>query len=414
MTNAERLFRWQWTIFALSWLVYAVVYFGRVNLSVALPDIQEELQVSLTQIGIISTAFFWMYAIGKLINGIIADKISTKWFVFVGIFIAGISNIWFSVTHSLVLMIFIWSLNAYAQSGLWGSISTMLTSWFSYRQKAFIAVILSTSMVGGYILGWGLSGQLVVHSGWSTAFWVPGVVIVIVSIIWLFISKDHPQQIQLQSPNLYRQEAQRSDQIRTPLIKLIKKTKLSYIAIGGVAQGVVKDGIAIWAPIYLMQMHNLNLAEASWYVLFIPIMNFFGILASGYINKLAKGNEKISSIILLVIGLLSLFGLLWVGSINLYGGLLFLGVCSAAMFGANTIIMGVIPMAYSKYNAVSSVSGYLDFCAYLATGVAFVITGWLVDQFGWDIMINLWIGITVLGIMALFRNYQYERRIMKG
>lgn len=207
MNNGSgKLLKWQWIVFGLCWLGYASVYFGRVNLSIALPDIQQEFDFSKSQISLISSVFFWVYAVGKLINGMIGDKVSGKMFVFLGLFLAGVANILFGFTASLLTMALIWSVNAYVQSGLWGPMSNMLTQWFSYQRKSLIAVALSTSMVAGYVLGWGLSGKISVELGWRAAFWTPGIFIAAFSVAWLLLSKNHPKDIGLKSPNLYANE----------------------------------------------------------------------------------------------------------------------------------------------------------------------------------------------------------------
>ncbi len=67
-------------------------------------------------------------------------------------------------------MIILWVFNAFAQSTLWGPMVKSLTFWFEYEKRSKIAIGISTSMVGGYLLAWGISGIVVSRLRWNFAF----------------------------------------------------------------------------------------------------------------------------------------------------------------------------------------------------------------------------------------------------
>lgn len=84
------------------------------------------------------------------------------------------------------------------------------------------------------------------------------------------------------------------------------------------------------------------------------------------------------------------------------------------MFGANTMLLGVIPMNFAKYNKTSSVAGFLDFfCSYLAAGFAAFITGAIVDNVGWNGVMIFWIVCSVVGIFALLISWKYDKIAIK-
>ncbi|MHC4631996.1 MAG: MFS transporter, partial [Planctomycetota bacterium] len=67
---------------------YAVFYFCRVNLPMAIPLMQEELGYSKTALGTIASALFIMYGIGKFINGIMADRANPRYFMAFGLLLS--------------------------------------------------------------------------------------------------------------------------------------------------------------------------------------------------------------------------------------------------------------------------------------------------------------------------------------
>ena len=49
---------WQRRIVVMGWVTYASYYLGRVNLSTAIPDLREGLQLSSQDVGLLSSGFF--------------------------------------------------------------------------------------------------------------------------------------------------------------------------------------------------------------------------------------------------------------------------------------------------------------------------------------------------------------------
>lgn len=89
------------------------------------------------------------------------------------------------------------------------------------------------------------------------------------------------------------------------------------------------------------------------------------------------------------------------------------------MYGANTILLTIIPLGFEKYNRVSAVAGFLDFNSYIGAALAGVLTGIVIDKFGWNYVILGWMGISIIGVICIIlsnnndiiknvRSVQYE------
>lgn len=408
----KSLEKWQIRIFALCWIAYAFAYFGRVNLAVAIPDIQKAFGWSKAQVGLIGTLFFWIYGTGQLINGNIGDRISSRNLIFVGLLVAGLSNFLFGLSSTFIIMIILWSFNGYFQSTLWGPMAKTLSSWFSHEKRGQVAIWISTSMVGGYLLAWGLSGQILAMTNWRWTFIIPGISIFSYSFIWYRGIRNHPKEVGLASPNKYANLSSDSESMSQTALsfwQVFAKTRLWFVVIACFTQGIIKEGIALWGPTLLKETHNLNMESTIGLIMLIPLMNFAGMMITNWLNKKIN-SEKAATIILFAIGMLSIICLVKFGHYNAFVGLLFLGLSSAMMFGANTLLLGVVPMGFAKYNRVSSIAGFLDFCSYLAAGFAAAITGLTVDSLGWNGVLVIWIVACVVGILSLLLNLYYEKK----
>ena len=56
------------------WITYATFYLCRVNFSVAIPGMMNELGFSKTALGLVGSTLFTTYAIGQFVNGQLSDK----------------------------------------------------------------------------------------------------------------------------------------------------------------------------------------------------------------------------------------------------------------------------------------------------------------------------------------------------
>ena len=77
---------------------YLGVYFARNILSVVTPQMIENSGYTEEYIGSISSMFFTFYAVGQLINGLVGDKIKSRYMISFGLLLAGICNALFPHT----------------------------------------------------------------------------------------------------------------------------------------------------------------------------------------------------------------------------------------------------------------------------------------------------------------------------
>lgn len=68
----------RWIMLATSWMIFFIAFLDRVNLSVAMPFISNDFQLSPEQSGYLLSAFFITYTLFQVPGGILGDKIGPK------------------------------------------------------------------------------------------------------------------------------------------------------------------------------------------------------------------------------------------------------------------------------------------------------------------------------------------------
>ena len=177
---------------ALAWVVYAAYYLGRVNISTALPAMQSALGLTAAQVGLFGTLFFWVYAVGQLVNGRLGDLVSPRRFVLFGLLGSAAVNLLFGLSSQWWLLLLLWALNGWLQAVGWGPTLRLLSNWLTPGQRARIATGFGTSFVAGNAITWLLTGWLVGWFGWRAGFVIPAALMGVVGLLFWFLASDAP------------------------------------------------------------------------------------------------------------------------------------------------------------------------------------------------------------------------------
>ena len=98
-----------------------------------------------SDLGMIGSALFYTYAIGKLTNGFLADHANMKRFLAFAFLATALCNLAMGFTTALWAAVMLWGLNGWFQSfGAPGGVVAM-TSWFSNRERGRAYGIWSTA-----------------------------------------------------------------------------------------------------------------------------------------------------------------------------------------------------------------------------------------------------------------------------
>ncbi len=422
MTTASSMKKWQTRIFAACFLAYTAAYICRVNFSVAIPGMQADLKLTNTAIGMIGTSFFWVYAIGQLVNGYLGDKFSSRTFILTGLVISAFINVAFGYSLTLFFMILLWGANGIFQSMLWGPLVKTLSHWFPSKRHNLVAFGMSITMIFGYLIAWGSSGVMMNAFGWRWVFWLAAILVLALSAVWYFMVRNKPSDVGLpdlpvehdNKHALTAEEIREHKSAKTSIWQIITGTNLVFVALTGVTQGIVKDSISLWSPKLLMDTQNLSLKSTVAIILIIPAVNFAGIFLAGWLNRMLKSREKLTILILMLGGALASLGLMFFIHTSTTLSVLMLACTSAFMFGANPLMTTVIPLHYAYCGKVSAIAGFIDFTIYLGSGLAGVLTGLIVDLLGWDNVFVMWCCVSLLGALSMYLGIRRDQGMRHG
>ena len=92
---------WEFRTIAMCIFGYALFYFVRKNLSIAMPYLNEEMGISKSDLGLFLTLHGVIYGLSKFVNGIWGDRSDARRFLVTGLVFCAICNLLFGFSSSV-------------------------------------------------------------------------------------------------------------------------------------------------------------------------------------------------------------------------------------------------------------------------------------------------------------------------
>jgi OPA family glycerol-3-phosphate transporter-like MFS transporter len=382
------------TICILAWLVYVTAYLGRINLSIAIPLLEEQYGYSKAALGLLASGFFAAYAGGQVINGVLGDRLNPRYFVALGLLAAGLSNIVLGLVPTLPVMFVSWVVNGYFQSMLWGPLLRTIAEYAPVNKHHGAVLLMSTTPSAGYFLSYTVMGKIAVLTAWENAFFVPGIALVLAAALWFWRLRGCRAPARAAA---LKEATQTGRPAKTgALLHFIVSSGLLYIIILGVLAGAVKEGLTLWGPALLAEKGGTGMERALGFMALLPLFNLPFIGINGLIAKSRAGPRRaVAAFTLLAVAAALLLELL--GGYSFHALLVMFYLVMVALSAVNTLMTGYLPLEYRKDGRVSSAAGIIDSAFYLGAAVAGPAAGAAVEKFGWA---GIFAGITVVSCAA--------------
>jgi MFS transporter, ACS family, D-galactonate transporter len=156
-------------------------YIDRGNLAIAAPLLKDDLRLSLYQLGILFSSFFWSYAIFQIVSGWLVDRFPVNWVLALGILLWSAATFGTGLVRGFTLLLAMRLILGIGESVAYPSYSKIISRHFSESQRGRANSFISAGQACGPAIGTLLGGMLIVHVGWRLFFVLFGVA----SSLWL-------------------------------------------------------------------------------------------------------------------------------------------------------------------------------------------------------------------------------------
>jgi sugar phosphate permease len=399
---------WRWRMFLGFFLGYFVLYFCRKNISNAMPHLAMDLGYSNTTLGIIGTALYITYGIGKFANGVLADRASIRRFMATGLIVSGLLNLWFASVASLWLMALVWGLNGWFQSMGFPPIARGMTLWYPAEGKSTRWAFWTCSHQAGTAAIMALTAWILTWGTWRACFYLPAVMCIAMGFVLLWLLADTPESRGLPSATAFQGDAVRpateapGEFRRLFVAQVLRNRNVWAIGLMDLCVYVVRFGTLDWTTKFLIEGKGYDKGDAGFVATLLPIGGVIGVLVSGFVADVVfKARYRVLNLVFLAALGGCLVGLFAAGRGSFWLDVLCLVGIGFFVEGPQSILGGVGAVdAGGSARVASSAAGLVGFLAYFGASLSGVGTGLAIDRVGWSGAFGFWLVCVVVGLLV--------------
>ena len=391
-SEATSFRRAQWRMLLATMFCYLFFYTGRQTVGFAIPGIHEELGISLTTLGWMSTTLFWCYAVGQFINGNLGDRRGARIMVSLGAVISCTLN-WVVSFGQNVLSLFIpWGANGFAQSMAWAPGGRLISNWWGHheRGKAFGLYVFAAGMSSVLAFTTSLIVIDVLHLGWRWIFRLPVLLMLLGGVSFFLIARNRPEDLGFRADtrssasavpfaqeNTTEEAKDETSMERYAAVLSNGRFMMASLAIG--FQNTARYGLLIWVPVYFLGEEWKSADATKWISIALPVGMALGAMASGWISD-ALFKSRRSPVIIICMGMAAVFVFLmyfvprdfWVV------GMICLFFAGFFVYGAQSAFWALSPDLLGSERTGTGI-GVMNFFAYALAGLGEPFIGHMIE-----------------------------------
>ncbi|MGY4541886.1 ACS family D-galactonate transporter-like MFS transporter [Arthrobacter sp. UYNi723] len=386
--------RKRWVIIWLAFVGLSINYLDRSSLSVALPIMGKDFELSATQQGLIFAAFFWAYDFCQLAAGWYVDKVGPRksftlaavwWSVFTMV-TAFAQNFWSLFAARFLLGV--------GESPAPSTAAKVVATWFPVRERAFATSIWDSGSRVGAVIALPIVTLIVAFTSWHAVFIIIGVAGLIWAVVWWKVYRspeDHPtandeERAYIREGGARSEASDDADAAKLPWRSLFKYRTILSMMFGFFCLNSAIYFFITFFPSYLVKERGFDLLKLGLFGAIPGICAVaFGWLAGYVADRAVQRGISVTRVRKSAIA-----GGLIGGSVIMFAAvvpeawmaLAILSVAYSSLTVAATGIWSLPADIAPSSRHVGSIGGLQNFASNLAGIFTPVLIGVLVDQTG--------------------------------
>ncbi len=407
---AKKYKYWRIRIFYSMYIGYVFFYFARKSFTFIIPQLVD-LGYSYSDLGWLGTILSISYGVSKFFSGILSDRANPRYFMAVGLILAGVFNILFGFSNSLIWFAIFWGLNGWFQGWGWPPITKQLTYWYTKEERGIWWSICSTSHnVGGAIIPV-IAGYYAETLGWRYSMFVPGGMCIIVGLLLINRLRDEPRSLGLPPIEKYKSDsnnyelpsasAETSLSAKQILLDhILNNSSVIIMAISCFFVYVVKTSINDWTVPFLVRVRGYSSVIAGTSIVWFELGGLLGMLFAGWVTDQIFAGKRAPFIMICSICLAFCLWIFWqITSSSRILDFILIGLIGFFVYGPQMLI-GLATAEYVDKKVACSANGFVSWWGYIGAAVAGYPIGLLID-YSWNWYFIVLLLCSVLSCIAL-------------
>ncbi len=395
---------------------YGLFYVCRLSLSVLKKGIVDDGFLTESELGIIGSALFFGYAVGKLFNGFLADHVNVRYFMSAGLLVCAIVNAVLALKVPFIVFVILWAINGWFQSvGAPCSIIS-LKRWFGNDGFGTKYGYWSLSHNLGEAITFYVTALIVGALGWQAGFLgAAGMGLIGVILIFALLRPFHATDGQPVSA------AEKVKETGMKQLEVLKMPIIWVLALASAFMYVARYAFTSWGIFYFQTEKAYTVENASFLLTLSSACGIIGTVGSGLVSdKLFKGDRTFMAFLTSAINLFSLAAFLFVPA-----GYFWADCIIVILFGLSIGVLicflgGLMAVDIAPAEAAGATAGVIGMASYAAAGLQDIVSGYLIEgrktvvdgvaQYDFSAIRLFWLAAAALSLLLLIYIFIRARR----
>ncbi len=423
---ADRYKRLRWSVFLSATLGYGLYYVCRLSLNVIKKPIVDAGVLSEAELGMIGSALFVTYAVGKFTNGFLADRSNIRRFLSAGLLISALVNLILGFTTSFAVFLVLWAVNGWTQSMGAAPCVVALSRWFGDKERGTFYGLWSSSHNIGEAITFIATAVIVAAWGWQWGFRGAGLLGLLGFLIPALFMRDTPQSCGLPSIAVFQGDRPKQATIQDAKSvgdcqkEVLHNPAIWMLALASAFMYISRYAVNSWGIFFLEANKGYTNLEASSIISISSVCGIIGTVASGWVSDRFFGGRR--NVPALIFGLMNVMGL----SLFLLGprDCFWLDTVSMVIFGLAIgalicFLGGLMAVDIASKRASGAALGVVGIASYVGAALQDLVSGFTIQSgktldaqvatYDFSTVAWFWIGSAVLSMLCALTVWNARR-----
>lgn len=406
--------------FLVFWLfvLSAVSYLDRVNISIAGGSIVDAYHLTDVQLGKVFSSLVAGYALFQTVGGHLADRYGPRrvlaaGVIWWGIFTALTALVPSDISNAVLLFIAVRFFLGAGEAVIYPAANQFVARWIPVSERGIANGWIFAGVGAGAGLTPPLITYLMLHHGWRSSFWVCSIIGFVAGAVWFFAARDFPSEhprvsaeelAVIQSGLTIKTESAspHEEPVLIPWNRVVRSREVWAVTISYFSYGYVAWIFFSWFYRYLAKVRGLDLKASAVYSMLPFLAMLVCCLVGGTVNdRLTKwrgprfGRSFLAAFSMGAAAIFIALGAQVQGvrlaSIVLAGGAGALYLSQSSFWSVTADIAGA---------SAGSVSGFMNMGGQIGGALTGSLTPWIAVRYGWTASFLVAAGLCLLGALS--------------
>ena len=380
----------QRTALALLVLSGAVNTIDRAALAIANPLVRQDLHLSLSDMGLLLSAFLWAYAFAQLPVGPLIDRLGPRRLLAAGLALWSSAQVMCGLAGSVAQFAGARVLLGIGEAPQFPTGGRVVRDWFNVRDRGRASGIFNSASTLGTGIAAPLLTTLMLLYGWRWMFAIMGVLGLGAAVVWYALYRDPAQTALTAAENEYRTAGDAPEVVRPVTFgewrRLFRCRTTWGMVLGFFGVIYVNWLFNAWLPGYLEIERHMSLRHTGFVAAIPYVFAVAGGVSGGFLVDalMRRGLSRIDSRKFpLCLAMLGEAGFVVLTAFIPSNAVAVAGLCGAMFCGtvATTCAWAMVSIA-APANSTGSLGSLQNFGGYLGGALAPIVTGFIVQETG--------------------------------